>query len=496
MYQPLLKNFSAVELIGQRLRHYFYETLFDERAFDIYIPPRSEMTPQNNAQGLVERLQTLIMGDEILSMLVIGDPGLGKTLLSYHLAHQYWQTFVNSPASEGTPCWLPVWLYLPSFSSEERAKNLLSTVLKQQGLLEQEIEMLQVACQRHEISLLIIIDGLDEIKISQENFYLSNGWFQAEWPHIKVVTFSRPEAFSTLEEPIDYQRLFYTRDPFSLSVSDTFKELYLQPFTEEDIDEYLKAFVIKKQSTIIIGEEEAEESFSANWEWTVYRDKLNQISPLSALAKNPFVLSILVQALPRIIQEAEKANGGYVYTRERVYHAFVQDWLERQARRIWRNEVQREMLLAAGLNNAGSKLKKPPSELTECLWTYSENLACFAWQEGKGKLDTQLSEAHTLRYELVHRPDKKAYFLEESLCEEVVEIIRSGCLLKCQGQVYRFLHKTIVEFFAAHALFEGAHIAADAYLRQLDNQSIQESFHLNDNSLQSEPQIIELLADL
>ena len=73
--------------------------------------------------------------------------------------------------------------------------------------------------------------------MTESNFYLSNRWFE-DWGKLKVITFSRPEAFLTLDEPVNYQRLFYSQQ---LGYADpAFIELWLQPFSENDINQYLQ----------------------------------------------------------------------------------------------------------------------------------------------------------------------------------------------------------------------------------------------------------------
>lgn len=488
----------------KRLYERFLES-FDERMFDIYVTPQGGQLQVTDEQfDVIKAVKEFVYNPQQLSLLVLGDSGLGKTLLSLYLAKQYWQ-IANTKQSEN---WLPVWIWLPAITGGgARETMLLETHFSQVGLLKKEIEAIQLACQQGHYTPLIFLDGMDEIPIPKNSFYRTNGWWKT-WHQLKVVTTCRPEAFAYYGQEFNYQYLFYPKEDSSIG----FVEWYLQPFTIKQVEEYLQNYVNQSTSsddTHSFGmlsvtksqiEESIEEKFlptqkklieitaKPNWsDWRTYQHYLTGIQPLAELAKNPFILSILVQCLPIIIAKQTSQIELQRFTREQIYQVFVENWLARQAKRLWHDSEKQKQLYELGSEEG----------LKACLLTYSENLARLALNWGKGKLDVILTEEVTLQPELLlGQSHQKSYFQVKPVPKSTIKLIRSGCLLKCQGATYRFLHKSIVEYFAARAMFVGAQVAVDTYLQgSLQLEHVFQAFGLNEHLLLNEPQIIEMLAD-
>ncbi|MFN7097337.1 MAG: WD40 repeat domain-containing protein, partial [Gammaproteobacteria bacterium] len=135
-------------------------------------------------------------------------------------------------------------------------------------------------------------------------------------------------------------------------------------------------------------------------------------------------------------------------------------------------------------------------KLKECLLTYSENLARLALNIGEGKINVNLTEQDTSHPSLViPSPGQVPYFKEEPVAKQKLELIRSGCLLQTIGNHFKFLHKSLVEYFAAKVLFKGAHRTAASYLNRFDEHHSFKDLDLNEHLLTNEPSVIYLLAD-
>jgi hypothetical protein len=226
-----------------------------------------------------------------------------------------------------------------------------------------------------------------------------------------------------------------------------------------------------------------------------YQHYLEHIPSLAQLVQTPFILSAVVQVLPSIVmhQSRQAGQSQQSVTRYTIYQYFVDHWLTKQAERLWRDKEKQLDLIDFRMEDEAHSIEK----LKACLFTYSENLARLALNLGGGKAEVNLSDRDTLNPNLViPAPGQTPHFDKEPVEEKKLKLIRSGCLLQNLGNTFKFLHKSLVEFFAAKALFSGAHIAADSYLQRFSGgQNFLKDLSLNEQLLTSEPNIIFLLVD-
>lgn len=208
-----------------------------------------------------------------LSLLILGEAGLGKTLLAKRIESIYWHDWENEKYNRVI---IPIRIPLASIANpKDREHNLLETHLLKALGLRSKVEILKQNCQTQQCRLLIILDGYDEmLNKPSQSLYISNEWLK-DWGSPKVITLSRPEAFR--HNP-NYQLLFYTQNDNPL----TYGELYLKPLTPEQIKFYIKAH---KQDFVL--------------DYKNYK-RVFSLKPFSELAQNPFILSLLVKILPKI----------------------------------------------------------------------------------------------------------------------------------------------------------------------------------------------------
>jgi len=445
---------------------------YQQQSHDIYIEPHGGYCAEEKPEHyfpILKQLQDDIDQAQKVSFLILGNPGLGKTLLSQQIAKQAWdKSEVNN--------YIPLWIWLPSIPKESMTISLLPYFLKMQGgLSKEQIDKLQQSCQKGDCRLLLIIDGLDEIPLPEQNFYASNHWWQPDgWPHVTVLTFTRPEIFTSYNRESNYHELFQVNSSTTIQYA---REYYLQPFDNKQLQTYISRFHEKQTTTF------------GDWPVSRYQGLIEKHFFLKDLATNPFVLSILLPVLPSLVDANPSLEG---LTREKVYRQFTHFWLSRQAQRLYQNQASRELLRAylIGKNNNIDFTVL----ITDCLMHYSQNLARLALNLGQGKLDVLLTEEDTATAELISQ-ETDQYRLNGNPTSELIKLIRSGSLLKCQDGSFRFLHKTLIEFFAASKLFESSYASLQAYLDSNPQKGL-EQFSLNEQLLTKEPQTLGLLADL
>lgn len=499
----------------------FYQNFdedLDPRLFDCFIPPLV-VAGQNATQPFnhdaLSAINDFVFNGHNLTLLIQGSAGMGKSLLSQFMVYNLdW-------GNHNGMLQLPIWIYLPTLPKETLTEGqLLETFFQQRGVRKKDIGIIKNACQEKQLQLTLILDGLDEIRAPQASFFDINGWQGEVWPGIKVIITSRPAAMVALEAKGGYASLLL---PATANPLQHLKELTLQPFAEEQINGYFTKYLAachKNPDAYCLNDATTTSMASQTngihyWrEANKYIQHINQLPGLKPLITTPFLLSITAIVLPDIVDQVNQGQlklsdsaeistadaDQQSLTRYGLYGAFVKHWFGIQANRLWSNSTIKNALLAYMASPEGGDEVDVEDyiyqQLIACLYSYSENLARLALNLGDGKLDVVLDGEITLKPELfVSSKGQQVYFKQQKIPNTVFEYIRSCCLLRQMGGSFRFLHKSIVEYFAAHGLFLGVNAAIDAYLQGLDLKRVGEQLGLNDSLLMEEPEIIKLLSE-
>ncbi|MCD6056434.1 MAG: Myosin heavy-chain kinase, partial [Gammaproteobacteria bacterium] len=454
---------------------------FDPRLSAIYIEPQGaerSNAPEAQTFPLLQEAAERLTRSPLRSLLLLGDSGMGKTCLSLHFCKKVWQWI--DAGIPGLP--LPLYIYLPQYK-EYLHRGLLDQVL---------IEAKLTKAERHtliEQPLLLILDGFDEVSI-RENLYQTQGWGK-RGVDIKILVTCRPEALVN-QNP---QALFEADELFGQNTA-YFNTMYLQDFNENQIESYLSSYLKRSQSD---GDE-------PRLSLRDYLDWLGRLPSLKALVSTPFLLTVVAQALPRIIEGLSSASPDEIahkkLTQNAVFRHFLDHWFLKQAQRV----------------KAQGKLKElSAEEVAGYMRAFAQNLASTRMRIDEGQLDeAPLKEEECLRLELIEPVHDKAlltlyrhvnpqkaqwrvFFSEDSQGQKIphidnIQAIRSGCLLHTVGEQFKFLHKSITEYLAAQELMEGVLGTSDHYLTTL----LGEDGHaqgLNRVLLTKEPQMIKRLAE-
>lgn len=164
-------------------------------------------------------------------------------------------------------------------------------------------------------------------------------------------------------------------------------------------------------------------------------DRLTTIPGLIGLVKNPFLLSLALGALPAVVEGKDDLSRVRI-NRVQLYDSFVQHWLRANKRRLRnqslklsRNEQRMiDELLDDGFEESGIK--------------FQADLAAAIFQEQESKPVVENN----------HRRDKgswkRAFFNTDlNAC-----ILRDASLLVRSGNMYRFVHRSILEYFYSYAV--------------------------------------------
>jgi WD40 repeat protein len=472
--------------------------------FSLFLRP--EISKEGN-NDLLKVIQSEITDATERTWLIEGAAGMGKTTFCLYLCNEYWETFLSGQQER-----MPLYIYLPNNTTEHsHAPNnltqtqeiFLRTVIAWQSQrVLQDLLSEQITADSTDSAwlvqqpLLLILDGFDELK-KMKNYY-EDQWSDPNSHYdIKVVYGCRPEALE-----MEYRNNLFGAASLS-GKAPTYRGYQLENLKPEQINSYIKKYTSSEKNLT---------TRDAQW----YRDWLKKLPGLDKVIEVPQLLRIVLDILPDIasnFQENPNANILHDFTQWRIYEEFVRQWTLQQAERIRRD----------GYIKHGGALYNLKGSLEEYLFSYNSNLARTLWSQNQGHINSSLlSSAETLNTRLVEpryrepikgaseneASSKKTYqelltcytkFDKETIFSkpDAIKIIRSGSLLRIEGQDFRFIHKTIIEYLTMEAITYNLRNQLSQYMQILqpnlevtDNQ-----FDINLHPLRSEPNMIRSFVD-
>ncbi|KAG0292992.1 hypothetical protein BGZ96_003448 [Linnemannia gamsii] len=207
-------------------------------------------------------------------------------------------------------------------------------------------------------------------------------------------------------------------------------------------------------------------------------DKMEAIPNLMDLVKNPFLLTLCLEALPNIVEGKTDLSQLRV-TRVQLYDTFAQHWLGVNKRRLQDqmrmlssdSQLAFDALVEDGFESNGIK--------------FQQDLAGAIFREQDGKpiiVYTQRRDGGSWKASFFG-PDPE------------ISLLRTACLLSRIGTRHRFVHRSILEYFFS-CIIHGPTDSNDEFdpLSQFDSSSICDH-PLSQRDLIAEPSIIQFLAE-
>ncbi len=406
------------------LEEQYFVALKQDEAFEetlqLYVEPRGKASLDGKAEtfDLLSKVKALIKDKQVV--LLTGDSGAGKSTLNRVLEKHLWE---NRKEPDDA---IPLFISLPSIDKPEQ--DLIAKALKKRGLSDFQIQKLKKENQR----FIFILDGYDEIRQTQ-NLYVSNSINKSEGWQGQMVISCRSEYLGQ-----DYQSRFQP-NPMLQDKDTLFQEVVVEPFSKEESAHYLEKYV-KHNPT--------------GWTVEEYLKAFSEQSNLKDLISNPFLLRVVLEALPYIEKKGKAVSA--IQLRMNLYDQFVKQWFERNQQRLSTQSltgVQKEVfreLYDDGFAQHGIGFVK---ELAVHL--YKENggnpLVEYSLFKDKGSW-------------------KDAFFGRE----EENQLLREAWPLIRNGTEYRFIHKSLLEYFVARELLESFDecIASTSSSRRGSNASV------------------------
>ncbi|KAK3823221.1 MAG: WD40-repeat-containing domain protein [Benniella sp.] len=348
---------------------------------------------------LMERVKEFLHSDQKV-FLLLGDSGAGKSTFTRELEIDLWRSY-----SAGTGI-IPLHINLPAINRP--GQDMIAKQLRKYGFNEPQIREM-----KHHRKFIVICDGYDESQQTQ-NLYMSNQLNQPGGWDAQMVISCRTEYLGN-----DYRDRFQPGDRNQRPDLSLFQEAVIMPFSIEQVQDYIQQYVVVHQPL-----RQSED----------YKQALELIPSLKDLMTNPFLMTLSLDVLPRMVDPGQSISVAHI-TRVELYDRFVEQWLERGKRRLCEKDLTpQSKAILDRLSNEGFARNGID---------FMKRLAVAIYKEQGGQPVVEYSQ---LQDEGSWKDD---FFLREDK-----QLLREACPLTRNGNQHQFIHRSLLEYGLARAIFE------------------------------------------
>ncbi|KAG0295618.1 hypothetical protein BGZ96_011328 [Linnemannia gamsii] len=437
-YSPILDRVYNTSYIDNDL-NVFRRDRLKEADLPVYIAPMAKANLQARDDDLFPLMKTVqeFLESDRQVMLILGDSGSGKTTFNNHLE----QVLLRSYKIGGC---IPLFINLPTIARPE--EELITKQLKTHDFTDAQIQELK---QHHR--LVAICDGYDESQLTINLHTYNHLNHPGQW-NAKLIIACRTQYLGP-----EYRDRFV---PKSLEINDRyaddlFQEAAIIPFSVDQIQNFINLYVRHN---------------SPPWTAQDYLNKLKAIPNLMDMAKNPFLLTITLETLPSVVAGDSDLSKVRIF-RAQLYDVFVEKWLLSNQQRLMfsalsvkdRDVMDRLVKVGFVIQSIG----------------YSTRLASEIFGQQNGNPVVQYIDSTD------HDTWRANFFGPQP----EVRLLRESSPLARTGNHFRFIHRSILEYFFSRAIFD-----PDGFGAADDTLSVANS-PLSRRSLTSEPSVIQFLCD-
>ncbi|KAG0042387.1 hypothetical protein BGZ89_006918, partial [Linnemannia elongata] len=331
----------------------------------------------------------------------------------------------------------------------------------------------QIQEMKQNRQVILICDGYDE---SQQlaNLHRTNMLNQPGQWNTKMIISCRTQFLGS-----SYVDRFKPQptNRYAAYSQDLFQESVIAPFSKDQIENYVEQYAQGPQGpqTALLFRGQAV------WSAKEYMDKLTTIPNIKDLVKNPFLLTLALKALPRLVASNKNLSSLRV-TRVGLYDMFVDQWLETNRFRLQSNTLSKEQLMA--FNSLVDE------DFIGCGINYLLRLSVAIFQEQDGNPIVQY----------IDRRDKDSWKAAFFGSDPEIKLLREASPLMRIGNQYRFVHRSMLEYFFSRVIYNPSKVDEQDFDQSIDTAypvslACDTNGPLYQRSLLEEPSVIQFLCD-
>ncbi len=361
-----------------------------------------EVLDTNTGASLEDSARAFLQEEEYNAFLILGDYGCGKTsfLLNFacRLAEEYCQE-----ENGYIPLFIPLKEYAKAVSMENLLMDLFVNKCQMAGVSMEAFKLML-----RYMKFVLLFDGFDEVakRVNYDvKFDIFNQICQFCGENTKIIITCRPNYF---QENREYKRLMENAHlQFEPNVENkaSFYETYIADLTPEQIHQYILSYepLLKKEEVDVYEMEEL----------------IAQTHDLTDLSRRPFLLSIIVKTLPKIISNLDgKRREDITINAAELYRNYTELWLDRE-------------------NAKGKALIRKEDKLQFCMHIaykmFRDDILSIHFSDMPDEIREYFPDLHQM--------DEIDYFSHD---------IQSCSFMNSEGDGnFKFIHKSFMEYFVA-----------------------------------------------
>ncbi|KAF9544040.1 hypothetical protein EC957_012425 [Mortierella hygrophila] len=430
----------------------------EQGGLSLYIQPFAKASLRAKDEDtfpLLEKVQEFLASERQV-ILILGDSGSGKSTFNRHLEHQLWTDY-----KQGGP--IPLFINLPAIDRPDQ--DMIAKQLRASNFSDDQIQEMKQHRQ-----FILICDGYDEsqqlVNLHQTNMLNQPGQWDTKMVISCRTQFLGPSYVDRFK-PLPSDR-------YTSGSKDLFQEVVIAPFSKDQIENYVRLYAQDPQTALLFQNQ-------AVWSAKDYMRKLTTIPNVKDLVKNPFLLTLALKALPRLVASNNDLSSIHV-TRVGLYDMFVDQWLEVNLLRLLMSTLSKEE------QTAFNSLME--DGFIVCGIDYLLRLSAEIFQEQHGN--------PIVHY--IHLHDKDSWKAVFFGTDPEAKLLREASPLMRTGNQYRFVHRSMLEYLLSRVIYDPAKVDEQYFDSSIETASPAfVSSDTNDplfqRNLLKEPSIIQFLCD-